>query len=92
MDCKKCKYCVQVSANEYKVKCANKEIAESEKLWVDEPSHCAFYCKGEYIDYLFSKKNLRLNILFENEEQEKEYREMLYKKYCERKNKKEADE
>lgn len=89
MKCEKCMYCIQVAANEYKVKCANKNVAEDKKLWVDEPSHCVFYEKGNYMKDIFRKKNLRLNILFENEEQAKEYREMLYKQYNEIKNKKE---
>ena len=52
MNCKKCMYCIQVSANEYKVKCANNKIAENKNQWVDEPSHCAFYHKGCYTDYI----------------------------------------
>lgn len=91
MNCKKCMFCIQVCANEYRVKCANKNVAGDEPLWVDEPSYCAFYCKGNYMDYLFKTKNLRLNILFENEEQEKKYREMLYEKYREIKEKKETE-
>ena len=47
MKCEKCKYCVQVSANEYKVRCANKKIAESKDFWVVEPSYCAYYKKGK---------------------------------------------
>lgn len=48
MKCEKCKYCIQVSANEYKVRCISKEIAESPNIWVVEPSYCACYQKGSY--------------------------------------------
>ena len=43
MNCKKCKYCVQVSANEYKVRCRKAEVAENDKCWVPEPSYCVHY-------------------------------------------------
>ena len=49
MTCDKCKYCVQVSADEYKVRCANKEVAESEKIWVPEPSYCKYYLNKKYV-------------------------------------------
>ena len=48
MNCKKCKYCIQVSANKYEVKCAKKEVAENKENWIPEPSYCAFYEKGSY--------------------------------------------
>lgn len=47
MNCNKCRYCIQVSANEYKVRCDNRKIAESPDIWVVEPSHCVCYTKGK---------------------------------------------
>lgn len=48
MKCENCKYCVQVAANDWKVRCANTKIAVSKDWWITEPSYCAYYQKGKH--------------------------------------------
>ncbi len=48
MNCKKCKFCEQVSRRRYEVKCSNKKVSDDPKVWIDEPEYCKFYLKKDY--------------------------------------------
>lgn len=68
MECKKCRYCIQVSKNEYKVKCKHDKVSADPGVWVDEPDFCRYYLKkGSDIDK-FLNLIQRYNTLKENYE------------------------
>lgn len=45
MDCKKCRYCIQVSKNEFKVKCDNMKVSKDPDAWINEPDYCKYHLK-----------------------------------------------
>lgn len=47
MNCSKCIWCTQVSANEFKVLCTCKQLVEKES-WIQEPSYCKHYLNKKY--------------------------------------------
>ena len=66
MNCKKCRYCIQVSKRRYEVKCSNKKVSDDPNVWVDEPEYCKFYLKkgttvDTVLDYFEALKLLKEN-------------------------------
>ena len=66
MDCKKCRYCIQVSKHKYEVKCDNKKVSADPGVWVEEPDFCKYFIKkgttlDAVLDYLEVFKTLKEN-------------------------------
>ena len=52
MNCKKCRYCIQVARNKYEVKCEHDKVSADPNIWVQEPEYCKYYIKkGSRLDY-----------------------------------------
>ena len=49
MKCEKCYYCIQVAADDWKIKCKCPELGYNGVNWEKQPDYCKFYLDKKYV-------------------------------------------